>query len=131
VPIIIPRRSANDQPSKLVAPLFGVYYGLSDITDRRASPAELIQLLTKIRRSDALRWLASMMGWVSDHTALIPSNQLAMAEAMLPEHLRLALRQHIQRTEPATWCIFHRRQIRLLLQMAVLSCSENTPTEPV
>jgi hypothetical protein len=127
MPILIPRQLAEEQRRTPVAPLFGVYYGLNEITGRRAGPADLTQALAKFRRSDVIRWLAALARWTCEDAALSPENQLAMADAMLIAQLRDALREHVRKEGAHTWCVFHRRQLWLLLQAAVLSCTESTP----
>jgi hypothetical protein len=53
-------------------------------------------------------------------------NQLLMAEVWLsPEHRR-GLRTHLAKEGTYNGCVFHPRQVRLALQMAVLSCQEET-----
>jgi hypothetical protein len=125
--ILIPRHLAEERRRIPVAPIFGVYYGLHDITSRRVAPADLTQALAKLRRSDVIRWVASLARWASEDTALNPNNQMAMAEVMLTAELRDALREHLRKERPGTWCIFHRRQLWFLLQVAVLSCNESVP----
>jgi hypothetical protein len=94
MPILIPRHLAEERRRTPVAPIFGVYYGLHDITGRRVAPAELTQALTKLRRSDVIRWVASLARWASEDAALNPNNQMAMADVMLTAELRDALREY-------------------------------------
>ena len=68
-----------------------------------------------------------LAGWVSGEDALNPNNQMKMADAMLPVELRDALHEHVRKEGRETWCIFHRRQLWFLLQMVVLSCTEDAP----
>lgn len=127
MPIFIPRHVAEERPRTPVAPIFGVYYGLHDITGRRVAPADLTQALGKLRRSDAIRLAAWLARWASEDAALNPDRQMAMADVMLTSDLRDALREHVRKEGAGTWCIFHRRQLWLLLQMIVVSCTESAP----
>lgn len=127
MPILIPRHLAEECWRTPVAPIFGVYYGLHDITGRRVATADLTQALAKLRRSDAIRWVTSLARWASEDAALNPNNQMAMADVMLKVELQDALREHVRKGGPKTWCIFHRRQLWFLLQAVVFSCTESTP----
>jgi hypothetical protein len=127
MPILIPRSLAEDRQRKLTAPVMGVFYGLHDITGRLATPADLMQALGKHRRSDIIRWIAAVSRWVADDGALLPQNQLGMAEIMLPQGLRDNLRSHVRKEGSASWCVFHRRQTWFLLQAAMLACKEDSP----
>jgi hypothetical protein len=55
------------------------------------------------------------------------ANQLRIAEAWLSPELRRALRAHLKKADTFSGRVFHSRQIRLALQVAVLSCREETP----
>jgi len=127
MPILIPRHLAEERQQPLIAPILGVYYGLHDITGRPIAPADLTQTLARFRRSDAIRWIASIARWTSEENGLLPQNQMAMADAMLSFELRKALREHLRKESAATWCVFHRRQLWFLLQEVVLSCTEDAP----
>src|SRR5262249_1989304 len=105
-----------------------VYYGYHDVTGRRVAPAELIQDLSRLRRSDVIRWIAALAHWVSEDGAVRPEKQMAVAKAMLTEELGDSLRQLITKENPGTWSIFHRRQLWFMLQVAVLSCTESAPS---
>lgn len=128
--MLIPRRLAEERRRRRAAPMapfFGVYYGLHDVTGQRAAPADLFQALGKHRRSDIIRWIAAVSRWTAEDGALLPDNQVAMAKTMLPEVLRDKLLEHLRRAGPSNWCVFHRRQLWFLLQAALLACKEDTP----
>src|SRR5258707_328943 len=116
MPILIPRHLAEERRRATVAPIFGGYYGMHDITGHRVSPGELSQALAKLRRSDVIRWIASLARWASEDAALNPNNQMAMADVMLSTELRDALRGCVRKGSAGTWCVFHRRQLWFLLQ---------------
>ena len=125
--LFIPRHLADQPRRARTAPIFGVYYGLHDITGQRVAPADLFLTLGKYRRSDVIRWIAALSRWVAEDGGILPQNQLAMADVMLPEEMRGPLRELIHRESASTWCVFHRRQLWFLLQAAVLGCAESTP----
>jgi hypothetical protein len=124
--LLIPRHLLDASAWTPAAPFFGVCYGMHDITGHRATPALLIQKLSRFKRSDVIRWIASLVGWNSDIQSLNPSNQIAMADSLLRTELRDLLREHVRKEGVDTWCVFHRRQLWFILQMALLSCSENS-----
>src|SRR3954469_344625 len=97
--LVIPPHLSR-KPHQPVAPIIGVYYGLHDITGRRVAPAELTLALAKLRRSDVIRWVASLSRWASEDAALNPNNQMAMADVLLPAMLRDALREHVRKERP-------------------------------
>src|SRR4051812_5418517 len=117
--VILPPYLANErrQPS---FPIFGVYYGLQDITGSRATIADLNQVLASLRRSDVIQWITRILAWTSDPNSLNPPNQVAMAKTLLSEDLLRALQEAVEKNATPIWCAFHRRQLWFLLQMTVL-----------
>lgn len=90
--LLIPQHIAQERRQIPAAPMFGVYYGLSEVTGRRASPADLIQALGRYRRSDVIRWIAAVSSWIARDDGLEPGNQLGMADHLLCEDYRKGLR---------------------------------------
>src|SRR5262245_11126713 len=106
--------------------MFGVYYGYGDITGRHSTPADLTQALAKYRRSDVIRWITAVAAWVARDGGLEPGNQLALADRMLSESNRKGVRETVRRLGWTRWCVFHRRQLWFLLQMALISGKEDS-----
>lgn len=117
-------RQGDQRPS----PFMGVYYRLNDLTGKVASVPELSHSLGKLRRSDVIRQLVTLMCAVNADGGMDLSNQLRMADSWLPPELREALRAHLKKEGTFIGCVFHPRQIRFVLQMAVLTCREETPS---
>jgi len=86
-----------------------------------------MQEIGKYRRSDVIRWIASVSRWATDDAALLPQHQMGMAEVLLSEELRASAREHIRKAGAAKWCLFHRRQLWFLLQAALLTSKEDAP----
>jgi hypothetical protein len=124
--LLIPRHLSDTWAWTPAAPFFGLCFGMKEIAGHRATPAALIAKLCRLKRSDVIRWIASLVGWNSDIQSLNPANQLAMADALLRLELRDLLRERVRSEGVDTWCIFHRRQLWFLLQMALLSCNEES-----
>ena len=104
----------------------GVYYRLSDVTGKSVSVAQLVQALGKLKRSEVIRQLVVLLSSVNGEGGNELGNQLRMAEVWLsPEH-RSGLQTHLAKEDTFSGSVFHPRQIRLALQMAVLSCQEET-----
>lgn len=130
MPILVPRHLAAPPRRRPLSPMFGVYYTLRQVTGRVATVADLTQALGKLRRSDVIRWLAAVSGWVDGEDGMELRNQLAMADQLLAEDLRQGLQEHIKREPNVPGCLFHRRQLWFVLQMCVVACKEDTPECP-
>lgn len=126
MPILVPRHIVQEVRRGPVDPVAGVYYGLNELTGKTVAPATLIQSLSKLRRSDVIRWVAAVALWTSKGAELDPDKQKAMADVMLAEELRKSLTAKLRKNGSENWCIFHRRQLLFLLRMAVVTCSEDT-----
>src|SRR5205807_8944890 len=119
MPILVPRHILPPMRSP-TSPRRGFYYTLHQICGRRASPAGLFHTLSRFRRSDVIRWIAGIAGWISAENGMDFDGQLAMADHLLTKDLRAQLgkcTQHHGRTA----CLFHRRQLLFLLQLATIA----------
>jgi len=129
MPILIAQR-VPQQRRQPELPRFGVYYTLSHVAGRSATIADLVHALTKLRRSDVIRWLCAISGWLEANDSMAIQNQLAMANVLLSKELCEGLDKH-RRSQPGIpGAVFHRRQIWLVLQMALLVCKEETAECP-
>jgi hypothetical protein len=124
--LIIPRHLLDASAWRPAAPFFGLCYGMHELAGHRATPAVLIAKLSRFKRSDVIRWIASLVGWNSNIQSLNPANQIGMADSLLRPELRDSLRERVRNDGVDTWCVFHRRQLWFLLQMALLSCREDS-----
>lgn len=115
---------------KRQSPLFGVYLTLHETVGRTVTVPDVVHLLSKYRRSEVIRWLAAVSTWVAGYDGMDLRNQLAMADQLLTTDLRSHLRDKLQKQPDVRACIFHRRQLLLLVQMTVLVCKESTPECP-
>ena len=55
-----------------------------------------MQILGKYCRSDVIRWIAAVSGWVADDSGIHPQKQIGMAQALLSEELRASVEKHIR-----------------------------------
>jgi hypothetical protein len=107
--------------------MFGVYYTLEQITGKPATIPDLTHALAKLRRSDVIRWLAALSARIGAADGMDLDYQLQLAEFILPADLVTGLQVHLRKEPNMPGCLFHRRQLWFVLQMAVLSCREDTP----
>src|SRR5262245_52073012 len=84
-PIFVPGYTTRPLTKPSRSPFFGVYYTLHEVIGRRATLAELTHALAKLRRSDVIRWLASISAWISDEGGMDLGNQLTMADVLLAD----------------------------------------------
>jgi hypothetical protein len=110
--------------------MFGVYYTLEQITGKPATIPDLTHALAKLRRSDVIRWLAALSSRIGAENGMDLDYQLQLAESILPDDLVTGLQAHLRTVPDVPGWVFHRRQLWFLLQMAVLSCKEDTPERP-
>src|SRR4051794_33264260 len=96
--ILIPRHIAEELQRPRMAPILGVYYGQHDLTGKRASLADLVQAVGKFRRSDIIRWIALVSRWAAEDSAILPQNQMGMAEVLLSEELLASVRAYVRKT---------------------------------
>jgi hypothetical protein len=128
--ILIPRIVPRLFPRQQTSPLFGVYYTLRQVSGRSVAVADLTYALAKFRRSDVIRWLCAISGWIDADGGMELETQTTMAGFLLAEDLRRGLDAHRRREPGVRGCLFHRRQLWFLLQMAVMACREDTPECP-
>jgi hypothetical protein len=130
MPILIPRRLQAPPRRRPSSPMFGVYYTLQQITGKTATIPDLTHVLVKLRRSDVIRWLAALSAGIGAENGMALDHQIQMAEWILPEELITGLQTHLRKEPDVPGCVFHRRQLWFVLQMAVISCKEDTPERP-
>lgn len=125
MPILIPRHLATAL-RRPILPMFGVYFTLQQVANRTATVADLTHALAKLRRSDVIRWLAAISGWIDDDGV----DQPKLADTLLAPDLWKGLDEHLRREPNIPGRVFHRRQLWFVLQMAVIACKEDTPEQP-
>jgi hypothetical protein len=127
VPILVPAHLAAARRTRPSVPRFGVYVTLAHVAGRTATVADLTHALVRLRRSDVVRWLAAISGWIDAEGGMELANQLRMADQLLAPDLRKGLDAHLGGAPDVRHCVFLRRQIWFVLQMAVVACQEETP----
>lgn len=103
----------------------GRYFTLEEVTGERSTIGQLIQLLQTLKRSDVVRWISALMEAVG-------RKESRQAQLMLVNDLmEPALAAAIAKKDDGSgeWVVFHRRQLWLLLQLAIISCREDVTTE--
>lgn len=130
MPILVRHRLAGPLRRRPTSPMFGVYFTLRQVAGRSATVADLMQALAKLKRSDVVRWLTALSGWIDAEGGLDLPNQLTLADRLLADDLRSGLETHRRREPDIPGCVFHRRQLWFVLQMAVLVCREDVPQCP-
>jgi hypothetical protein len=106
---------------------YGFYIALEEITGKKTSVPELFGEITKIRRSDLFVCIAGMAELIK-RDALSPKVQLAFLKAVLPDDLWKKIEAAVRPRMSEPWTIFHRSQLWLLMQMALLVGREDGPT---
>jgi hypothetical protein len=97
----------------------GAYLALGHLTGRKYLPADLASILAKYRRSDVISWIS-----VDDGMDI--RRQMQMAEVILPDDLQRRAQELINE-DGDFFCLFHRGQLLLMLQIALLVCKEDMP----
>lgn len=105
-------------------PVAAHYFSLKEVTGTESSVAELVHLLSTMRRSEVIRWTSTLLEVVSRADGITPRQQLRLVRELIPPDIAHKMRE--KQTEDG-WAVFHRRQLWLLLQLAVVVCKEDTP----
>lgn len=124
--LILPKAVLLQQQPE--SPYVARYLTFEEITGKASKPAELMQILATLRRSDVIRWVSTLLEVVSRREAIASQTQLGLARDLLePELAARVLELASTTNEP--WAVFHRRQLWLMLQLASLASGEGDVVE--
>jgi hypothetical protein len=104
----------------------GVFLTMEDLGGVRSNVADLMAELVKLKRSDVIRWVSAINMKLGEPHTLTQERQRELAQQLLPIDLNVALEKWLREKGNRNWTLFHRRQLWLLLQMAVVACKEDT-----
>lgn len=124
--LLVPRHMVAPQPPPRTSARIGTYLTLSMLTAKRYLPADVLNILTRYRRSAVIRWVTAISGWVSAERGKDIGEQLQMAQAVLTDELLALATDRVFRDLNIS-CIFYSRQLMFVLQSALLVCKEDSP----
>jgi hypothetical protein len=104
---------------------FGPYHTLEELIGRKVVAADLIQKLSKIPRSDVLRCLAGLSALLERPENSTYLQQIRILHNITNPDLAKQVEASLKK-ETTFGTLFHRRQLWLVLQMAVLSCKDDS-----
>jgi hypothetical protein len=104
----------------------GVFLSSEQLSGMRATTADLMAELVKLKRSDVIRWIAAISVRLAEPNGMGHERQREMAQQLLSDDLIAGLDKWLQNGQRWNWALFHRRQMWFLLQMTVVACKEDT-----
>jgi hypothetical protein len=126
MPLIFPEHMAYLARPKAPPVTIGVFLTLEQLGGVRATTADLMAELVKLKRSDVIRWVAAISVKLAEPNGLAHERQREMAKQLLSSDLMAGLDNWLRNGRQWNWALFHRRQMWILLQMAVVACKEDT-----
>lgn len=103
----------------------GVFLTLEQLGGMKATTADLMAELVRLRRSDVIRWIAAISAKLAEPGRQAHERQCLLARQLLTDDLIAGLNKWLRGDDDCNWAIFHRRQMWFLLQMAVVACKED------
>src|SRR5262245_26625380 len=104
----------------------GPYHTLEELIGRKVVVADLIQELSKIPRSDVLRCLAGISALLERHVNSSYPQQIRILHEITNPELAQQVDASLKEQRDYFGALFHRRQLWFVLQMAVLSCRDDS-----
>jgi hypothetical protein len=126
MPLLLPQHLAHLARPKAPPVKIGVFLTLDQLGGIRATAADLMAELVKLKRSDVIRWVAAISVKLTEPDGLAHEHQRQMARQLLSDDLIAGLDKRLRDGQQWNWALFHRRQMWFLLQMAVVACKEDT-----
>jgi hypothetical protein len=126
MPLIPPQHLALLARPKTPPVMMGEVLTLEHLGGMRATTADLMAELVKLKRSDVIRWVAAISVKLAEPSGSAHERQREMAQQLLPDDLIASLDKWLRNGQQWNWALFHRRQMWFLLQMAVVACKEDT-----
>jgi hypothetical protein len=104
----------------------GLFLSSEQLGGMQATTADLMAELVKLKRSDVIRWIATISVKLEAPNAMDQNFQREMARLLLSDDLVAGLNKWLREGgQQWNWVLFHRRQMWFLLQMAVVACKED------
>ena len=126
--IYLPRSAIRVDPDATPSTTtIGHYHTLSEFTGNPTTVADLVRHLGTMQRSEVIRVIGNMSATVWSEHGMTLDYQMQMAKHVLPDDVWSQVRTTIPYNDQHTGRLFHRRQVWFLLQMAIISCSEDSP----
>jgi len=105
---------------------FGPYHTLEELIGRKVVVADLLEKLSKIARSDVLRCLAGFSALLERHENGAYQQQIKLLHEITSAELATQVEEALKMQTDPFGALFHRRQLWFVLQMAVLSCTNDS-----
>jgi hypothetical protein len=125
--ILLPPHLAHLAKPNVPPVKISVFVTMEQITGKPVTIADLIGELISLKRSDVIRWVTTISAKLADSNRLERERQRELALMLLSNDLINGVNKWLKNGEQWNWALFHRRQMWFLLQMAVVSCKEETP----
>jgi hypothetical protein len=123
MPLILPQATSRAPRQPILADV-RPFYGYEEITGHKASISGIIDQLSTVPRSDAVRWLCAISKALLREEGLAGQRQIGLARQIFCQEWVQALEAAMRADGEDAGSIFHRRSVWLVLQMAVLSCRD-------
>ena len=104
----------------------GPYHTLEELIGRKVVMADLVHKLSKIPRSDVLRCLAGFSALLERHVNASYPQQIRILHEITNRELANQVEASLKKDKDSFGALFHRRQLWFVLQMAVLSCKDDS-----
>jgi len=104
----------------------GPYHTLEELIGRKVVVADLIHKLSKIPRSDVLRCLAGFSALLERNVNSGYSQQIRILHEITNAELAEQVEASLKKDKDSFGALFHRRQLWCVLQMAVVSCKDDS-----
>lgn len=104
---------------------FGPYHTLEELIGRKVVVADLVERLSKIRRSDVFRCLAGFSALLERHANSSYQQQIRILHEVTNPELAREIEKALKR-DKVFGALFHRRQLWFVLQMAVICCKDDS-----
>ncbi len=108
----------------------GAYLPLCAITGNSVEVADLVNRLAQFRRSDVIRWVCLVSGWVEVQSGYTVPHQDQLAKWLLSPRLREGVTVFRRQREGGEDVLFHWRALWLILQLAVMACRDEGAETP-
>lgn len=117
-------------PRHPIALPIGQFYSHKDVAERKATIPDVVHEIYAVPRSEALRWLCALSKGILAEGGMNPRTQIQWARQLLPPEWHSKLETMMRSDGKDAGCIFHRRSVWLVLQLAITSCRDTTVDMP-
>src|SRR5260370_28286781 len=86
--LYVPKHIIHRNPKPRDKSGIGSYLSLGMLRGKEYLPADLVGILSRFRRSDVIRWITAVGGWIGAEHGMEIRKQMQIAEAILPDELQ-------------------------------------------